>query len=248
MFLQQLRIQRSLFYLPLYWFAVTQLVNVNWSRSVLSLIILFFLLLPAANGFTFLAKSPGPHLKLKIICSSLSVIAILATAFISIPFTIGVVTMIVLSRLLDQFRLESGHFIYSFFHFITGALLFSLSFHGSSLVLKMNPPVSGMLASGLLVTGFQLFLDNPRQSKKRIRLSGIFISLALLFTGYSYLSSLLFREFGVLLICFLPVLFFYVIWLRKQDVSEYDNNRMKLVVLFCTNAGFFLPFLMTRFL
>lgn len=246
--MQRLRFQLSLFYLPLYWFAITQLVNINWSISVLVLIVLFLLLLPAANGFAFLSTSQVQHRKLKITSISLNVTAILTSGLVSIPFTIGVLVLIVALRIRDHINPEPGHLMHYIFHFITGAFLFFLSFHGSSEALKLYPPISGIIASGLLVSGFQALLDNNEHSKKRIRLSGVFISLALLFTGYTYLSSLLFKEFGVLLICFLPILFFYLFWLRKENVSEYDSNRMKLVILLCTNAGFLIPFLMTRFL
>src|ERR1035437_1166467 len=48
---QLLRFHFSFFLMPVYWFALSQVVSKNWGSAVLIFMILHFLVYPASNGY-----------------------------------------------------------------------------------------------------------------------------------------------------------------------------------------------------
>ncbi|HSN07699.1 MAG TPA: hypothetical protein VLS85_01615, partial [Hanamia sp.] len=49
--LQLLRFHFSFFLMPVYWFAVSQVNNINWMNALLVFVILHLLVYPASNGY-----------------------------------------------------------------------------------------------------------------------------------------------------------------------------------------------------
>ena len=49
--LQLLRFHFSFFLMPVYWFALSQIVHKNWPRAILIFIILHVLVYPSSNGY-----------------------------------------------------------------------------------------------------------------------------------------------------------------------------------------------------
>src|ERR1700722_9813632 len=59
--LQLLRLPFSFFLMPVYWFALSQVVDRNWGRAVLIFIILHVLVYPASNGYnSYMDRDEGP--------------------------------------------------------------------------------------------------------------------------------------------------------------------------------------------
>src|SRR5215472_16924440 len=49
--LQLLRLHFSFFLMPVYWFALSQVVEIDWARALLIFAILHLLVYPASNGY-----------------------------------------------------------------------------------------------------------------------------------------------------------------------------------------------------
>ena len=49
--LQLLRFHFSFFLMPVYWFALSQVTNINWANAILIFVILHLLVYPASNGY-----------------------------------------------------------------------------------------------------------------------------------------------------------------------------------------------------
>ena len=83
-----LRIPFSVFLTPLYFFALSQISHINWSKAILVFFILHFLVYPASNGYNSymdrdtesiggLEKPPQPSRQLYLTTIALDIIAIL---------------------------------------------------------------------------------------------------------------------------------------------------------------------------
>jgi 1,4-dihydroxy-2-naphthoate octaprenyltransferase len=68
-------------------------------------------------------------------------------------------------------------------------------------------------------------------------------SVAMMFLGYTFLSSLMFAQFLTLLIFFLPILVYFIWWAAKvwkdTDAADFKHTmRMNILASTCTNLGF----------
>jgi 1,4-dihydroxy-2-naphthoate polyprenyltransferase len=270
---QLLRFHFSFFLLPVYLFALTQLVHINWTRAALVFVILHLLVYPASNGYNSYMdrdespiggiKNPlQPTRQLFSITLLMDVVALAASLFISLYFTAGLLLYILASRAysyrgirLKQYPL-AGYLTVLIFQ---GACTFWLVYHGSSETLRTNFPVSGMLAASFLIGGFypltQIYqhntdkADGVRTISYLLGYKGTFVfcavvySLAMLLLGYTFFSSLLFVQFFVLLIFFVPILVYFLWWASRvwKDAGAADfthTMRMNIVASTCTNLGF----------
>ena len=59
--IQLLRFHFSFFLMPVYWFALTQLVNINWANAALIFFILHVLVYPSSNGYnSYMDRDTSP--------------------------------------------------------------------------------------------------------------------------------------------------------------------------------------------
>ncbi len=280
--LQLLRFPFSFFLLPVYLFALTQLEHINSTRAIIVFMILHLLVYPASNGYNSymdrdetpiggLQHPLQPTRQLFYITLLMDLVAIAVSLFISLYFLFGVMLYILASRAYSYrgIRLKK----YPVAGFLTvlvfqGACTFGLVYHGSSESLNINFPVSGMLASSFLIGGFypltQIYQHQADKADGVNTLSfllgykGTFIfcaavySLAMLFLGYTFLSSMMSLQFFVLIIFFLPILIYFVWWASRvwKDVEAADfkhTMRMNVLASTCTNLGFLTVLIMNHF-
>lgn len=270
---QLLRFPFSFFLLPVYLFALTQLVHINWTRAALVFVILHLLVYPASNGYnSYMDRDETPiggvqhplqpTRQLFYFTLLLDVVALAASLFISLYFTAGLLLYILASRAYSYrgIRLKqypvAGYLTVLIFQ---GACTFWLVYHGSSETLRTNFPVSGMLAASFLIGGFypltQIYQHQADKADGVETLSyllgyrGTFVfcaavySLAMILLGYTFFSSLLFVQFFVLLIFFLPILVYFLWWATRvwKDTGAADfkhTMRMNVLASTCTNLGF----------
>ena len=58
--LQLLRFHFSIFLMPVFWFALSQIISINWVNAGLAFFILHFLVYPASNGYnSFMDRDTG---------------------------------------------------------------------------------------------------------------------------------------------------------------------------------------------
>ena len=248
--IQLLRFHFSIFLMPVYLFALTQLVNINWFRATAVFIILHLLVYPASNGYNSYMdrdetpigglKNPlQPTKQLFYTSVALDVIAVTASLMISWYFAAGIMLYIMASRAYSYrgIRLKQYPVIgYATVVVFQGAVTYWLVYHGSSEALYTKASVSGMMAASLLIGGFypltQIYQhkadkeDGVETISYQLGYKGTFIfcaivySLAMAFLGYTFLSSLLIAQFVVLLLFFLPILVYFFWWAAKVWKDE----------------------------
>jgi 1,4-dihydroxy-2-naphthoate polyprenyltransferase len=270
---QLLRFPFSVFLMPVYWFALSQPVYTNWWRAVLVFIILHVLVYPASNGYNSYMdrdetpvggiKNPlQPTRQLFLVTVTMDVLAVLLSMFIDGWFALGIALYILASRAYSfrGIRLKK----YALWGYLTvvvfqGAVTFALVYHGVHANLSTNIPVTGMLASSLLIGGFypltQIYQHEADKKDGVSTISawlgyrGTFIFCAVVYSiAFSVLALHFFLRlepdrFFVLATCMLPILVYYFVWLAKvwkntQAASFENTMRMNIIASVCTNIGF----------
>ena len=243
--IQLLRFHFSLFLMPVYWFALSQVVYKDMLSAALIFIILHVLVYPASNGYNSymdrdegsiggLKNPPLPDRQLFTVSLAMDIAALLLSFFISIYFVMGLLAYILASRAYSWrgIRLKkypvAGYLTVVIFQ---GAVTFFLVYHGSHLHHPLNAPVAAMFASSLLIGGFypltQLYQQDAdlKDGVKTISyllgykgsfiFTGIVYSCAFAVLAYDLLSSLEIKEFIALATCMLPIPVYFFIWAAK---------------------------------
>jgi 1,4-dihydroxy-2-naphthoate octaprenyltransferase len=267
--------------MPVYWFALTQLVNINWSRAILIFIILHALVYPSSNGYnSYMDRDTSPIGGLKnplqptkqlfYVTVLMDVLAIGLSFIISTWFALGLFICITASRLYSYraVRLKKYPFI-GYLTVITfqGGLVFWMVYHGSNEFLKTSMPIAPMIAASLLIGGFypltQIYQHKEDLAdgvktisyklgyKKTFLFCAFIYAIAMLVTGYVFFSSLMFKEFFIFLIFFLPVLVYFLwwaaqVWKNESTANFVNTMRMIFLASTCINAAFITVLIINR--
>src|SRR5688572_1354171 len=163
-----LRLPFSLFLSPLYFFALSQVENIDWPRAILVFIILHFLIYPASNGYNSymdrdtesiggLEKPPPPSRELFLTTIVLDITALLLSLLVSPLFAICIPLYIAASKAYSYrgIRLKKYPVIgYLTVILFQGAFTFWLVYFGSNPGTSLPFPWQGMLIATLLIGGF----------------------------------------------------------------------------------------------
>lgn len=240
--LQLLRFHFSFFLLPIYLFALSQLVHVDISRAVLVFVILHLLVYPSSNGYNSymdrdetpiggIENPLQPTKQLYYTTLLMDLVALGSSFWVSTPFFIALLLYILASRAysfrgirLKKYAL-TGFLTVSIFQ---GAGTFWMVFHGCSESLSTEIPLSGMLGATFLIGGFypltQIYqheadkADGVQTISSHLGYKGTFIftaivySMGMIFLGYTFFCSLMIQEFLILNLFFLPVLVYFFLW------------------------------------
>lgn len=243
--IQLLRFHFSLFLMPIYWFALSQVPTINWLNAVIVFIVLHVLVYPASNGYNSymdrdetaiggLEQPMQPTRQLFWVTVLMDSIAVLMSFFVSHYFSIGVLLYILVSRAYSYrgIRLKQ----YPFIGFLTvvifqGAVTFWLVYHGSSDILMVKVPLPAMIAASLLIGGFypltQIYQHEADKADGVTTISyvlgyrGTFIFTAIVYAlsfgvlVYWFLFSFQVTGLILLQLFFLPTLIFFFYWANK---------------------------------
>ena len=243
--IQLLRFHFSFFLMPVYWFALSQVVQPDAERALLIFIILHVLIYPSSNGFNSYmdrdedsiggVKSPlQPTRQLMYASLIMDILALILGLFISRYFAAAALIYILASRAYSarSIRLKK----YPITGFLTvvicqGALVFFMVYHGSHPLFSLHVPTLGMISASLLIGGFypltQIYQheadarDNVVTISAQLGLRGTFVfsgivyGIAYLTLAFFLLSSLELKEFCVFTTAMLPVLVYFMIWAGK---------------------------------
>jgi 1,4-dihydroxy-2-naphthoate polyprenyltransferase len=243
--IQLLRFHFSIFLVPVYLFAVSQVPQVNWINALLVFIILHLLVYPSSNGYNSymdrdtspiggLEKPLQPTRELFYVSVVMDIAAVALSFLITIYFAAGVLLYILASRAYSYrgIRLKkypfTGYLIVVIFQ---GALTFILSYHGSSHDHSFNVPVWGVVAAACLIGGYypltQIYQHEADKADGVTTISyvlgkrGTFIFCAAIFAIATFCMFLLFNEqlqlwsFYLFLICMGPMVWFFIQWMMK---------------------------------
>ena len=216
--LQLLRLPFSFFLMPVYWFALSQVLPRDWGRAGLIFFLLHVLVYPASNGYnSYMDRDTSPiggvehplqpTRQLFWVTVSMDALALLLGLFIGLYFTAGLACYILASRAYSYrgIRLKK----YPFAGWLTvivcqGALVFWLVFRGShpaaAAMAGTETPWEAMIACSLLLGGFypltQLYQhDADRQDGVRTLSLVLGYRGSFIFTGIVYSIAFLFLAY-----------------------------------------------------
>ncbi|HEY0679088.1 MAG TPA: UbiA family prenyltransferase [Chitinophagaceae bacterium] len=273
--LQLLRFHFSVFLMPVYLFAVSQVPQIDITNALLVFFILHVLVYPSSNGYnSYMDRDSGPIGGLKkplqptrqlFYASIVMDVAAVTISFLITPyFAAGILLYILASRAYSYrgIRLKkypvTGYLVVVIFQ---GALVFLLSYHGSSHDHSFNVPLWGIIAAACLIGGYypltQIYQHEDDKADGVTTISyllgkrGTFIFCALVFTISTIAMFLLFNEKGDLrpfylfVLCMGPMVWFFIQWMKKVWQNEQHANfrnslMMNVLAAVCTTVCFFI--------
>ena len=248
---QLLRFHFSFFLMPVYWFALSQVKDVNWLDAVLVFFVLHLLIYPASNGYnSYMDRDTSPVGGLKnpmqptkqlfLVTVVMDIIAVGISFIITPIFAIGIFFYILASRGYSyrKIRLKKYPVIgYLTVIIFQGAVTFFLVYHGSSGNHTLEVPVLAMVASALLIGGFypltQIYQHEEDRKDGVMSISfllgyrgtfiftGIVYAFAFITLAWYFYLESKFVNFIILQIFMLPVIIYFFNWLKKV----IKNNR-----------------------
>ncbi len=271
--IQLLRFHFSLFLLPVFLFAIGSLSSIDTGDASLIFLILHVLVYPASNGYnSYMDRDEGsiggvekplqPTKQLFYASIIMDVAAILLGLLISIRFAVCLVAYILASRAYSYrgIRLKQYPYIgYLTVIIFQGAVVYYMTYHGSSPLKPVAAPVPAMIASSLLIGGFypltQIYQhkadlkDEVRTISYKLGYKGTFIFTAVVYVlAMSVLAQYFYLvkrpgHFFVLATILLPVLVYFFwwagrVWKNTEEANFRNTMRMNLIAAICTNLAF----------
>lgn len=242
--IQLLRFPFSLFLMPVYFFALSQVPHIHWSHALIIFAILHLLVYPASNGYnSYMDKDEGPigglqhpqqpTKQLLYITVLMDLLAIVAGFLIHPWFALGTGLYILMSKAYSYrgIRLKK----YPVIGYITvvlfqGAVVFALVWFGSSTEKSIAIPILPAIAASALIGGFypltQVY-QHEADHKDGVQTISMVLGLkgTFLFSGviYTIAFACLFiyfhtehrlAQFYLLTTLLLPVLVYFIGWAR----------------------------------
>ena len=249
-----LRIPFSIFLSPLYFFALSQVPQINWWKAILLFIILHFLIYPASNGYNSymdrdtgsiggLEKPPLPSRQLFLLTIVLDTVAILLSVLIHPLFPFFMLLYIGASKAYSYrgIRLKKLPVIgYLTVIIFQGALTFGLVYYGSNAGNVSVIPWQGMVISALLIGGFypltqvyqhQQDLDDGVETiSYKLGYTGTFVFcaviylLAWLFMAQFFINKGEGNKLLMISIFFVPIIVYFIQWFFKVKKNTNAAN------------------------
>jgi 1,4-dihydroxy-2-naphthoate octaprenyltransferase len=252
--IQLLRFHFSIFLLPVYLFALSQLPQINWRDAIIVFLVLHILVYPSSNGYNSYMdrdetpigglKNPmQPSKELFFVTVVMDIVALAISYFVSFYFALGVLLYILASRAYSYrgIRLKKypivGYLVVAVFQ---GAVTFFISYHGSSVDKSLNVPLLPMIAAACLIGGYypltQIYQheddrrDGVRTVSMLLGIRGTFLfcggifAAATLFMFITFYNKHRLDFFYIFLGCMLPMVVYFLNWMRKAWKNEEEAN------------------------
>jgi 1,4-dihydroxy-2-naphthoate octaprenyltransferase len=252
--IQLLRFPFSYFLMPVFWFALSFVEEINWINAAFAFILIHLLLYPSSNGYNSFMdrdtesigaiKNPmQPTRQLFFITVIMDVIGTLLSFLISWQFALAFLFYILCSRLYSYrgVRLKQFPFIGYFIVILNqGALIFAMVYFASTGTSSTTIPLRGLAAASFLIGGFypitQIYQhkadadDHVQTLSMILGKKGTFIFCAIMYTiAFSLLFFYYFAEnklmyFFILQIFFIPVIVYFAWWMLQVWKNEKMAN------------------------
>lgn len=231
--------------MPVYFFALTQIVSVNLYKAVCVFIILHLLVYPSSNGYnSYMDKDESsiggiknplqPTRQLYVISIIMDIMAIFLSLLVSYFFALGVLLYILASKAYSYrgIRLKqypvAGYLTVMVFQ---GGLVYLLVYIACNNNSYVSFPTLPIVSSCLLIGGFypltQVYQHDSDKKDGVMTLSmvlgyrgtffftGIVYALAFVCLAITFFFNLEWNQFFLLQIFMLPVFVYYFVWFRK---------------------------------
>lgn len=248
--IQLLRFRFSYYLMPVFFFALSFIADINWEHVISAFILIHLLLYPASNGYnSFMdrdTESIGgienpmqPTKELFYVTLVMDIAGSLLSFFISWQFALAYVFYILCSRMYSYRGIRLKRF--PLIGYITvilnqGALIFAMVYHASDKNATVQVPLQGLVAAGFLIGGFypitQIYQhksdtkDGVQTISMLLGKRGTFIFCAAM---YAIAFSVLFfyynaanrlTSFFILQIFFVPVIVYFIHWMLQVFKNE----------------------------
>jgi 1,4-dihydroxy-2-naphthoate octaprenyltransferase len=214
-----LRFFFSVFLLPVFFFALSQVPEINWNSAILTFIIWHLLVYPASNGYNsffdkdegsiaLIEKPPPVDKSLYYFSLTLDLIALILTIFVGWALFFAVLIYGTFSKMYSHpsIRLKKYPFISFFIVFLfQGAFVYwstyaSVSGMNSLYGWNLNFTIAGLICSCLI--GATYPLTQVYQHEEDSKRGDKTLSLILGIRGSFYFSALLFLLSGILIFAY----------------------------------------------
>jgi len=247
--------------------------RIDISNAIVIFMILHFLVYPSSNGYNSymdrdvtpiggLQTPLQPTRELYRITILMDALAIILGLFISTYFSLGILLYIIASRAYSsrQIRLKRFPVIGFLTVFIfQGALVCYITYMGTNTSTDLNVPILPCIISSCLIAALypltQIYQHQEDKADGVITISylvgkrGTFLLSMGLFLIATFLMYLLFERKNEMnywlryLLIMLPVVLFFLTWMRKVWISEQEANfknslRMNVFATLCTTLYF----------
>lgn len=245
--IQLLRIPFSFFLMPVFWFALSIVENINVLNAALLFFIIHVLVYPASNGYNSymdrdttsiggIEKPLQPTNQLFVFTVIMDVLAVLLSLTIS-PLTATLIFIyIIFSRLYSyrKTRLKQYPVIgYLIVILNQGGLIFYTVFNGANESANAALPLTAIVCATLLIGGFypitQVYQhkedagDEVKTISMMLGKKGTFIFCAVIYAIAFALLFVYFNSvnelllFGIITAFFLPVLVYFTVWFLQVN-------------------------------
>ena len=251
---QLLRFHFSLFLLPVYLFAISQVNDLNLTGAFLVFIILHVFVYPSSNGYNSymdrdespiggLSSPLKPTKQLYHISVVMDFIAVALSLFIDLYFAAGIILYILASRAYSYrgIRLKkypiTGYLVVILFQ---GAEIFLLTLYGSSEIKTTAVPLGPVIAASCLIGGYypltQVYQhredvnDGVKTISYLLGKKGTFVFCGIVFSTATVAIFFTFqlqnnlRNFWLFIVCMLPMVWFFSRWAIKVWQNEKAAN------------------------
>ena len=240
-----LRFPFSIFLLPVFLFALSQVPHPVCWRTILVFVIWHLLIYPSSNGYnSYMDRDAGPIGGLKSpppppralwpVTLAMDGAALALALLVSLPFAACCLIYISLSRAYSSRSVRLKRYPLAGYATVTvcqGALVFFATYHGCSLDLTLAVPWVPALASSLLIGGFypltQIYQheqdrrDGVRTLSAVLGYTGTFAFCAVVYAvalgllAWYFLSLGQLRKWLLVQAFFLPVLVYFLAWFLR---------------------------------
>jgi 1,4-dihydroxy-2-naphthoate octaprenyltransferase len=252
--IQLLRFHFSLFLLPVFLFALSQVHHVNVFHAVLTFAILHLLVYPSSNGYNSymdrdvtpiggLASPLQPTRQLFFVTVAMDIVAVAVGLLISVFFCAGILLYILASRAYSYRRIRlkkyavAGYLVVIFFQ---GGFTFLLCFHGLSDPMTYAVPVWPVVASTCLIGGYypltQIYQheedikDGVRTISYQLGKRGTFVFCGIVFAlattsmFFAFETQAQLWLFYLFVVCMLPMVLYFMRWAMRVWKDDAAAN------------------------
>jgi 1,4-dihydroxy-2-naphthoate octaprenyltransferase len=243
--IQLLRLPFSFFLMPVYWFALGMVPEVNLFKAILIFILLHLFLYPSSNGYnSYMDRDESsiggiehpmqPTKQLFYTTVVLDIAALFISLLVSLPFAIAFLIYIVFSRLYSYRRIRLKRFaVWGYLTVIInqGALTFWMVYNGANAGAATPFPWIACIAAAFLIGGFypitQVYQheadakDGVQTISMLLGIRGTFLFCAVMYIiafGLLFVyfqHALRLAQFLILQAFFIPVLIYFFHWVMQ---------------------------------